>query len=270
MMGRTLKPLLVVLSFLIGTTGHAHKRWLLPNDFSLSEAETVTVDFTASNNIFYVDAGMPLKGLTVLSPAGNELSIKNVSEGERRSSFDLKLEKEGTHRLLVRGDPVYFLSYRLPDSDNPYFERGSLQWLKQQVPENASDVMFSESNALIETYLTLGVPTEPAPLPQHRGITLRAITHPNNLYSDEKAEFVVSLHGKPVEGQTVTIVPEGTRYRDGQSESHFTTDAQGHFEVKWQGPGRHLLEVALEVPGDDGEFSMYYYNYFLTVEVLAP
>ena len=52
-------------------TGHAHKRWLLPTDFSLSDAETVTVDFSASNNIFYVDKPMPLDGLRALAPSGS-------------------------------------------------------------------------------------------------------------------------------------------------------------------------------------------------------
>lgn len=260
-------PLLCVLS---SGAVHAHKRWLMPTDFSLSDAEIVTVDFTASNNLFYVDKGMPLEGLAVISPEGEEVPIANPVEGERRSSFDVNIEHEGTHRLLVRGDPVYFLSYRAPGASKPHYERGPLEWLKAQVPDGATEVGFAESTALIETYVTLGAPSAPAALSGNRGITLQTVTHPSELYSDEAAEFVVLLHGKPAGGQRVTIVPEGTRYRDSLSESHFVSDAGGRVLVEWQGPGRYLLEIAMEEPGQGGDFSVYYHNYFLTVEVLAP
>ena len=260
----------LLLCAVFSVTGHAHKRWLLPTDFALSDAEVVTVDFTASNNIFYVDKGMPLKGVSVLSPGGKALPISNTMEGERRSSFDVKIEEAGTHRFVVQGDPVYFLSYTLPGVTKPHYERGPLEWLKKQVPEEATNVGFSESTALIETYVTLGAPSEVAALAESKGISLQLVSHPNELYSDEDAEFVVLLHGKPVAGQTVTIVPEGTRYRDSQSESQFITDSGGMVQVAWQGPGRYLVEIAMEQPGQGREIAAYYYNYFLSLEVLAP
>ena len=52
-LSRTTLALLALLMFSPLTS--AHKRWFMPTDFVLSEAETVTVDFTASNNIFFVD-----------------------------------------------------------------------------------------------------------------------------------------------------------------------------------------------------------------------
>ncbi len=270
MIRKLLTVCLPLVCALTSVTANAHKRWLLPTDFALSDAELITVDFTASNNIFYVDKGMPLKGISVLTPAGMPLGISDAIEGERRSSFDIKIEEEGTHRLVVQGDPVYFLSYKMLGAEKPVYERGPLEWLKTQVPEGATEVAFAESSALIETYVTLGAATKAASLADTKGLSLQLVSHPNELYSDADAEFVVLLHGKPAAGRTVTLIPEGTRYRDSQSDAQFTSDATGKVQVEWQGPGRYLLEIASEESGEGGEFAVYYYNYFLTLEVLAP
>lgn len=267
----TLASALLPVALLLGSPpGHAHKRWLLPTDFSLSDAETVTVDFTASNNIFYVDKPMPLAGVRALSPAGEVLPLDNPREGARRSSFDLAVAKEGTHRVVVQGAPVYFLSYKLPGEEKPRYERGPLDVLKDRVPEGARDVNYARSTALIETYITLGAPSQPAAIGPASGITLQPVSHPNELYSDEPGEFILQLDGKPAAGLALVVIPEGTRYRDTQAQARFVSDEQGRVVVDWQAPGRYLLEAALEAPGDGGEIAAYYYNYFLTVEVLAP
>jgi len=262
--------LLTMLCLLLSPAGYAHKRWLLPTDFSLSDAETVTVDFSASNNLFYVDKPMPLKGLRALSPSGEVLGVDNPREGKRRSSFDLEIAEAGTHRVVVQGDPVYFLSYKLPGVEKPHYERGPMDYLKSKVPDGAQEVMYAESTALIETYITLGAATAPASLAKVRGVSLELLSHPNELYSDEPGEFILLLNGKPAAGRALVVVPEGTRYRDSQAQAQFVADENGRVLVEWQGPGRYLLEVALEESGDGGEFAVFYYNYFLTVEVLAP
>ena len=83
---------LFLTTALLSTTGHAHKRWFMPTDFTLSDAETVTVDFTASNNIFYVDKGMPLAIVSVSNPDGAQVPLANPAEGVRRSSFDVEVD----------------------------------------------------------------------------------------------------------------------------------------------------------------------------------
>jgi hypothetical protein len=267
----TLVPALLPVLLLLGSPpGHAHKRWLLPTDFSLSDAETVTVDFTASNNIFYVDKPMPLDGVRALSPAGDALPIDNPRDGARRSSFDLEIAREGTHRVVVQGAPVYFLSYKLPDEEQPRYERGPLEVLKNKVPEGAQEVRYARSSALIETYITLGAPSQPAAIGSADGITLQPVSHPNELYSDEPGEFILQLDGRPAAGLALVVMPEGTRYRDTQAQARFVSDERGRVVVEWQGPGRYLLEAAFEAPGEGGEIAAHYYNYFLTVEVLAP
>lgn len=266
-----LTRLAAVLVFaLMAVAAQAHKRWLLPTDFALSDAETVTVDFTASNNIFHVDMPMPLDGLRLLSPAGEPVAPSSPFVGKRRSSFDVSITAEGTHRLLVQGPPVHFVSYRLPGASRPHVERGPLEQLRAGVPEGAQDVGFAESTALIETFVTLGATTAPPALPVDEGLALAFASHPNALYSDERAEFVLTFRGKPLPGGELTLIADGSRYRDSLDEWAFSADGEGRVSIEWPGPGRYLLEATLERPQRGGEFAMRYYNYFLTVEVLAP
>ena len=262
--------LVSMLAMLASLDAQAHKRWFLPTDFALSDAETVTVDFSASNNIFYVDNPMPLQGIKVLSPQGEEVVISNGVVGARRTSFDIAIEQEGTYRVMTTPPAVYFLAYKMPGEKEMRYERGPLEKLKASVPKEAESAQFAEANALIETYITLGAESEAMVDNSVAGLSLKPVSHPNMLYSDEPAEFRLFLDGKPAPELAITIVPEGTRYRDGQGEKTFTADQEGLVTIEWPQPGRYLLEAAVEQKQESGEFAMLYYSYFLTVEVLAP
>lgn len=269
--------------FLIFSSGlSAHKRWLLPTDFALSDAETVMVDFTASNNLFYVDVPMPFKGVATVSPDGKTVLPLNPAMGARRSSFEVAIETPGTYRVVANTPPMYFVSYRLPGKAQPERGRGPLAMLKAKLPKAATEVEFAESNARIETYVTLGATTQPAAIDDSAGIALRlevagdgsfTPSHPNALYSDEPGQFVFMLHGKPAAGLDIAVVREGTRYRDGIEEKLYKTNARGEVTVPWSGPGRYLLEAQhIDVldKSDGGELSQRFFSYFVTLEVLAP
>ena len=268
-LSRTTLALLALLIFSPLTS--AHKRWFMPTDFVLSEAETVTVDFTASNNIFFVDKGMPLAGVSVLSPAGTALPLLRSQEGARRSSFDIEISEAGTHRISDSGEPMYFVSYRLPGDKAPHHDRGSLARLKAAVPAEATEIVFAESHSLIETFITLGTESAPAAPDDSSGLRLvLRDTHPNALYTDEPAQFVFTLDGEPLPGLVVSVQPEGSRYRDTQELREYVTDEAGAVEISWPVAGRYLLEAGLEQDLGEGDIRKRYYSYFLTLEVLAP
>lgn len=256
---------------LLSPSSHAHKRWFMPTDFTLSDAETVTVDFTASNNVFYVDTGMPLAIVTVRAPSGAELPLLNASEGKRRSSFDMEVDANGTYRISAGGPPMYFSSYKLPGQAETVRSRGPLAKLKAELPANATEIEFAESHSLIETFVTLGAETEPAASTQKGGLSLQAQgSHPNALYADETAHFVFALDGQPVSGLTVTVQAEGSRYRDEQEEQHYLTAGDGSVDVVWPHPGRYLLEASMEQTPTESEIARRYFSYYLTIEVMAP
>lgn len=268
-MKRTLIAALMVSAFW-PLAADAHKRWLLPTDFSLSDAEQVSVDLTASNNLFYVDKGMPPVGISIIDPQGVTHEPINPVKRKRRSVFDVDIEQPGTYRILQGGVPMYFVSYKVPGEEQPQRGRGALEELKAGLPDNAQEISFAESVSLVETYVTLGAPSKNFGSSK-KGIELTGGDHPNMLYADEPSRFEFSLNGKPAKGVTLEVTPDGTRYRDSLGTVSYTLDAKGGAEVEWSTPGRYLLEVATEQEMPEGsEIAKRYYSYFVTVEVLKP
>jgi|SRR5690554_2272171 len=247
----------------------AHKRWLLPGDFSLSDAEQVSVDFSASNNIFSVDKGMSTEGIEVVDPEGEVHAPINPVQRKRRSIFDVEIDKKGTYRVLSGGKPMYFASYQVPDEEKPRRDRGALQALKAKIPSNASNVSFTESVSLLETYISLGAPSNNFGS-TGKGIELVGGDHPNTLYADEPSRFVFHLNGQPAKGLTLEVTPDGSIYRDEEGTVSYTLDDKGAAEVEWSVAGRYFLEVGARVDKSDANDMAKRYGYGLTVEVLKP
>ncbi|MDN3637330.1 DUF4198 domain-containing protein [Simiduia curdlanivorans] len=251
-------------------SAQAHKRWLLPTDFSLSDAEWVSVDYTASNNVFYVDKGMPLDDISVLSPSGKAEALGNPIQSKRRSSFEVHIKEQGSYRIMSGGEPMYFVAYTVPGSKEVKRARGPRDKLARELPEDAKDVKYMASVSRIETYVTLGQPSIVKPEQPEPGISLQIIDHPNALYADEPARFQFLMDGKPAKNLTLTLLPEGTRYRDQQAEKTYTTDGDGKVSVEWQGAGRYLLEAGVETASSDKTIAKVMYSYYLTLDVLKP
>ncbi|EWM49107.1 hypothetical protein D557_2175 [Bordetella holmesii 70147] len=246
----------------------AHDMWLLPSSTVLSGANSwVTIDGAVSNDKFYANhAPLRLDNLVILAPDGSQIQAENEHRGKLRSTFDLQLAQTGTYRLAVVNDGV-FARWKEDGKPKRYF--GKADSLAQAVPAKAQDLEITQSLGRVETFVTSGKPTALKPI--GRGLELVAISHPNDLYSDEAATFQMMVDGKPAAGLEVTIVPDGSRYRDQVGEIALKTDAQGKFQVKWPHPGMYWVEArhedhAVNVP----QATMRRLTYAGTLEVLRP
>ncbi|NWN13544.1 DUF4198 domain-containing protein, partial [Escherichia coli] len=76
-----------------------------------------------------------------------------------------------------------------------------------------------------------------------KGIELAPITHPNDLVTNEPANFQFLKNGKPGAGLTVTVIPGGIRYRNDLKEQVLKTDAVGKVSIKWGDPGMYWVMV---------------------------
>lgn len=234
--GAALAALLV-----LSPAAQAHKRWLLPSHTVVSDTQWITVDTTASNDIFYVDMPFPLDGLSVTGPDGEPAEVDNRLQGHRRSVFDVNLNQQGSYRItLVR--PLYVSLYQL-DGERQHRRGGSPQELREALPEGAEDVRISEVIGRLETFATVGAPNTKALAPSGKGLELDALTHPNDLYDSEAARFRFLVDGEPVSGLEVEVMPAGTRYRDSQEAWTVTTDDDGEVTLEWPHAGRYYLEA---------------------------
>lgn len=262
-----------IVATLLSTTAQAHKRWLLPSNFSVSEYQWITVDASVSNNLFYPDRRWPLDGIKVFDPNGDEQGIENAIEGKRRSVFDVNLDKDGTYKIGVKGD-MYFASYPNPDykegeRENIRIRAWSLDDLAEKVPSNVENVDYARAINRLETYVTVGAPTKDVFKLEKSGLEYVPVTHPNDLYQGEKGEFQFMVDGEPTEGVEVVIVWDGTRYRDQENELTVTTDAEGKVLVDLEQAGRFLIEASYnKVTPDEPKFKKTYLGYLATFEVL--
>ena len=266
-------------------TADAHRAWMLPSSTVLSgDAPWVTVDAAAGNGIFYFDHfPMMLEGvgtppansnrqpapLTITAPDGSEVAPQNGHLGRLRSSFDLQLEQKGTYKIAIANSGRVMGMYEL----NGERERvmGSLDDIVKQIPADAERVNIIRSDSRMELFVTSGNPTEDVLNPSGQGLELQPVTHPNDLYADEAAEFVFLLDGQPAPGLEITLIPAGSRYRDSEQSRELTTDADGKVSIEWGQAGLFWLEAEYkQVEGLEAPVTQRRASYSTTLEVLAP
>lgn len=224
-------------------TAHAHRQWLLPSATVLSGNEPwLTVDAAVSNDLFYFEhQPMRLDGIKAYAPDGSEVKIENASTGRYRSTFDVKLTQKGTYKVSRASDSIN-ASY-LVNGELKRF-RGTSDAFNKEVPRDAQDLQVARTHSRLELFVTVGSPSDKVLQPTGAGLELVPITHPNDLFAGESAQFRFILDGKPQAGVEVTLVPGGIRYRDQLGEIKTTTDMDGKFSVTWPAAGMYWLNAS--------------------------
>lgn len=220
----------------------AHRQWMLPSMTVLSGNDPwVTVDAAVSNDLFVFEhVPMRLDGLVITGPDGAAVAHQNAATGKYRSTFDVQLSKPGTYRIASVGDGV-MASYKLAGEQKRW--RGTVANLATAIPAGATDVRIVHSQRRIETFATVGEPTTEALAPTSKGLELAAVTHPNDLFAGETAQFRLLLDGQPAAGVEVTVIRGAGRYRDDPGEMKLTTAADGLLEINWDEPGMYWMEA---------------------------
>lgn len=232
----------------------AHKTFLVPSTTVLSNSDDawITVDAAVSNDLFYFNhVPLRLEQLAITAPDGSAVAPENADTGKFRSTFDVHLTRQGTYRIAIDRDGLYA---RYVDADGERKRvRGSAAEIASRIPADAKDVVYTQSQSRVETFVTLGNPDSAALAPAGTGLELVPVTHPNDLYAGEQATFRLQLDGKPAAGLEVSVVPGGTRYRNRQDEITTTTAADGSFSVTWPAAGLYWLNASSEGAIPDGK-----------------
>jgi len=223
---------------------HAHKAFLVPSETVLSRTGWITVDGAVSNDLFYFNhAPMRLDNLKIIGPDGNAVEAANVNTGKFRSTFEVNLASPGTYKLAMINNSLN-AQYETASGEKKRW-RGTPEKLSE-IPADAKNVQITQQQGRNETFVTAGKPNDTALKPTGLGLELVPVTHPNDLATGEPITFKFVLDGKPAANLEVEVVPGGTRYRDKQNESKFTTNAEGQITMTWEDPGMYWLEASLQ------------------------
>jgi len=248
MLKRFVKPL-VFASLITGTlSAQAHRLWILPDVTVLSGDEpAVTFDAAVSNSIFNFDhVALSPEAIHITAPDGSEVKPENAAKGKLRTVFDLTMTQEGTYRVYLGMGGMSAFWKDAEGQRHMFPGRGKSatpEEIKAAIPADAEDVRIMESYRRSETFVTAGEPSDNVQKITGKGVELKPITHPNDLYAGEKATFALMLNGKPLAGAKVSLIKEGTRYRDSQDEIELKTDKKGEVKISWQGAGRYFMEA---------------------------
>jgi len=223
------------------STAQAHSVWLEPSSTVLSKAAYITVAGAAGNDKFHYNHAA-LRGLnenfTAIAPDGSTVAPENLMAGKLRTVFDLNLTQSGTYRLAVASEGI-MASWKEGEQTKRF--RGNAEAFAKDVPANATDLRVNEGVNRLETFVTVGKPSDIKPI--GKGLELVPITHPNDLFAGETATFRFVVDGKPAAGLEVLIMRGGSRYRNQLEEIKLTTDAEGKFSIKWPEAGMYWLDA---------------------------
>lgn len=266
-----MKPMIkwtaLALAVCLPLSAQAHRAWMLPSATVLSgEDPWITVDAAVSNDLFYFEhVPLRLKGigdldkasaggppgmrarptpeLQLIAPDGSRLEAENGNLGRYRSTFDLHLTQKGTYKLAVANDGL-FASWK--ENGQPRRWMGSPDSFAKDVPAKAEALKVSQTSNRMEVFVTSGNPTKTVLKTTGKGLELAPITHPNDLFAGEAAEFAFLLDGQPAAGVKISVIPGGNRYRDQLGEIKATTDDEGKVSITWPQAGMYWLEAELK------------------------
>lgn len=230
-------------------TAQAHRAWLLPSATVLSSDDAwVSIDAAVSNDIFHADhAPMRTEGVTVTAPDGNIVEVQNANTGKFRSTFDVQLAQKGTYKIAVASAGL-MARWETEEGERKMWpgrgERANPADFDKVVPKKAKNLEVSQFSRRMETFVTSGTPSDTVLKPTKQGLELVPVTHPNDLFAGESAEFQFLMDGKPVAGVKVTIIPGGMRYRNDQAAIELETDKKGSISVAWPQAGMYWLSAS--------------------------
>lgn len=265
-MKKSLAILTALATLALPLSAQAHRAWLAPTSTVLSGTDAwVGFDAGMSNGVFIPDhAAMNLAGLVITAPDGSTAQPENMIRARYRSSFDLHLTQPGTWKIAnVMGGVM--ATYKEDGEEKRW--RGQAADLPGAIPAGATDVVATRTSSRIETFVTLGAPTDSVFTNPADGLVLIPVSHPNDLVAGEAATFKLSLDGVAAANVEVTVARGGTRYRDKPEEMTVTTGPDGAFTVTWPEPGMYWLNATVRTPAR-GETIAANAQYVAVMEVL--
>lgn len=248
-MNKLLKAsLCTALVMCLPLSAQAHRVWLLPSATVLSSDDAwVGVDAAVSNDMFHADhAPMRIDGVTITAPDGSSLAPQNSITGKFRSVFDVQLPQKGTYKIAIASTGV-MATWKTPEGERRMWpgrgEKGNSADVEKNIPKDAKEVQISQFSRRLETFVTSGTPDEKVLKITKQGLEMLPITHPNDLFAGEAAEFQFLIDGKPAEGVEILVIPGGMRYRNEQASIEAKTDKNGKVSITWPNAGMYWLSA---------------------------
>ena len=262
--------LLVALSAFSAT---AHDIYIWPSYFSVDtdKGTTVPVDITASHTTFRPDFAMPSSGVKAYGVDGKQIRrVGPFFQGNRRSSFDLAVEAEGTYGLVYERGPAYHSRYLVGKRETEKRMRANKSEALKQMPKNAKDLETTRYFTIAMSYVTNKAPSDAVLAPKNKGFEVVPVTHPADYVTGEEIQVQLLFDGKPVKDQELVVEKEGPQYQEEPLTVELKSDGEGMVNMSLDQGGRFMMKVyhkqASEDPEADFEITRVYYAFEVIYE----
>ena len=259
----------------IAVQASAHRGWLYPQATTVESRDAwVTIDGAISEGLFDVDhVALKLEGATIIDPDGLSTPVPTPTMGKQRSSFELKMAKNGTYKVSLVTRSV-MASYKDKASGETKRFRGSAEAFAKEVPADAAELRTTHAHGRLETFVSANTQTTGALKPSGVGLELVPITHPTDLRAGEKARWRFQLDGKALPDFPFSLIPGGVRYRGVLGEIRLATDARGEVSVNLPAAGMYWLNASFPAARPkgpapaDAAATTHRFSYAATLEIL--
>lgn len=244
-------------------TASAHTSYLLPTVFVTTEGEYVTLEASFTEDAFVPEIAVASDDYHVIAPDGSRDEYSAITPFRQLVLLEDEMSEDGTYR--------YTTGVRLGRSSTKALVDGEWQTIlgaEAEVPENATQVMTSQTETVADVYVTKGASTWEAVEASLGRLVIRPLTHPSEIYLDEGFEFEVLFDGEPLASQSIEIKRGGGAYEAPKYEHHVETDAEGKIALTFDRPGPYLVMTRHAADAPEGaETDERSYTTSLTFEV---
>jgi uncharacterized GH25 family protein len=256
---------LLTASCFVALTAHAHTPFLLPNSFDIQPKEMIGVDAGFTEKFFVSDVAFGDTAFSIVTPEGARIPFGDIHQFKQRTVAEQKLpDEKGTYRLST--GPRLGAVFRTWERNG---KTETARDPKQVMPADAKLVSHYQSLSISEAYVTAGKPSTKALAAVDKGLEIVPVTHPSDLFVNEKFDFVVHYDGKPLSNQKVSIYRSPMDLASQSTVQNVTTDAEGKVALPLTKSGIYLALIRYQAPAPAGAAApMYGYNYTLTFRVL--
>lgn len=245
----------------------AHTPYMLPNSFSTSSAEKLTVISSFTEEFFVPDFKVDSEDFHMLLPDGSRVEFANVAFFEQVTVLESPLEKEGTY-LLSTGKRLgrKFKMKRVGDGWD-YIRRTS-ENETEEVLEGVETADF-QSQTVAEAYVTKGAPSTEVLNPTGIGLEIVPLTHPSEVYFEEEFNLKIQFNGKVLAGHHLNLFREGGSYEEPKYTQEVISDEEGKITVVLDKPGVYLIMTRYQdIAPEEAETPYRSYTIALTFEAV--
>jgi uncharacterized GH25 family protein len=253
-----------LISALAVPAASAHTSYLLPTVFTTSDGDFVTLEASFTEDFPVPEIAVQSDDYHVVLPDGSRADFLSKTTFRQMVVLESPLAEKGTHRFTTGARLGRASKVAIVDGERkPLFEPGA------KVPDNATEVITSQTETVADVYVTKGPSTRTAvDMPIGR-LVLSPETHPNEIYLDSGFSLAVNFDGVPLADQTVTLSRQGGDYESPKYHPELKTDAQGRIEISFDTPGIYLVMTRYRAAAPAGsETDERSYTSSLTFEVL--